>query len=119
MDNNYQDQNQPIYEAAPAYQPIVEEPKKKSSIFAIISLIAGIASVLLGCCSYGANITFSIVAIVMACIDRSKNGKMSVMSVIGLICGILGILAGIVFIILLCIGMIGSAASTPSYGYYY
>ena len=117
MENNYQNPNQPIYEAAPAYQPIVEEPKKKSGVFAIISLITGIASVLL-CCTLGGNLVFSIAAIVMACIDRSKNGKMSAMSIIGLITAIVGILAAIVFIILYFVGVIGSAASTPTYGYY-
>lgn len=116
MENNYQDQNQPVYESSPVYQPIVEEPKKVK-VFGIISLIAGIASVLLGCC-YGSSIPFAIAAIIMACIDRSKNGKMSAMSVIGLICGILGALAGVVFVILLFVGAIGSAASSSSMYYY-
>lgn len=116
MENNYQNPNQPIYEAAPAYQPIVEEPKKKNGVFGIIALITGILSIF--CCFYGANVPLIAVTIVMAILDRKKNEKMSAMAVIGLVGAIIGILSLVSFFVLLFIGAIGSAASTTTYGYY-
>lgn len=102
MENNnqyYQEPVQPMADSQPVYQPVVEEPAKQpNKVFGIVSIITGIAGLLFSCC-YGSGSVLSIVGLVMAFIDRSKNGKMSALSVVGLICGIIGILIALGWLI--------------------
>jgi hypothetical protein len=92
-----------------AVQPVNGEPapaatKKKTDVFGIISLIAGIASLTGSCCCVRGlsvmTVLLGIAAIVMAILSKSKsdNKKMSGMAVGGMIMGIAGIVLGIIML---------------------
>ena len=75
-------------------EPTVTEEKKGNAL-GIVSMILGILSVL--CCAGGCmGFIFSIVATVLAIVEKSKNGKMSGMALAGLITGIAGIVLSLI-----------------------
>ena len=95
-----------------------EVAEKKSSAMGIVAMILGILSIPLCCCTYTSFIAFvmAVVAIVLAIVDKKKNGKFSGFSLAGLICGIVGAVWGLcwiiywIFIIVFYIGaMVASA----------
>ncbi len=66
------------------------EFRRREPVLGILSLIFGIVSVMANCCCMLSGIPFGIASIVLAVVDRSKNGSMSGMSIAGMICGIVG-----------------------------
>ncbi len=67
----------------------VQEPTKT---FGIISLVCGILSLFTSCCCCGIfSLPLSIAAVVLAVVDKSKNGKFSGLAIGGLVLGILGV----------------------------
>ena len=80
-----------------------QQPEANGKGYAIASLCLGIASVFftcICCCLYYVAIVTGILAIIMACISKSKNGgKMSGMAIAGLILGILGIILFLVMVV--------------------
>ena len=85
-------------------EPAPAAPKKKTDVFGIISLIAGIASLTGSCCCVRGlsvmTVIFGIAAIVMAILSKSKseNKKMSGMAIGGMIMGIAGIVLGVIML---------------------
>lgn len=83
----------------PEFAAEVAEEKKPNKVLGIISLICGIISVPSLCCCGCGNWLFAIAAIILAIVDKSKNGKMTGMAKAGLIIAIVGLVFGLVFLI--------------------
>lgn len=112
--NFYQD-NTANYNQVPPVAPV---PEKKTDALAIISLIAGIISILMCCTCYYAAIP-GIIGIVCAIFSKKNNGK-SGLSTAGLICSIVGIVLGFVVLIVTALILASGAASLDylnSYNY--
>lgn len=92
----YQSESYYNYQA-PIQEPVVDNSSKA---MAIASLVCGILSIVLMCCSYFGLIC-GIVAIVLAVVYKSKTvyKKFDGMSLAGLICGIIGTLTSGMFVI--------------------
>lgn len=104
--NNYQDNT-----AATPVTPVVEAAsEKKADALAIISLVAGILSILLACCYPYVGVVLAIVGIVLAIVSKNKNGK-SGLGTAGLICSIVGVVLTIIMIILVVIGAAALASA--------
>lgn len=104
-------------------EPYVEETKP-NNIFGIISMICGIASIIISCCCTWIAIPLVIAAVVLAFVDKSKNGKMTVFSIVGLICGGVGLVSVIfnaVFGIIMgaSSGILSALTESSSSSYYY
>lgn len=89
MNNNYQD-NTSSYQAQPTYTA-PQEPSNGGKGLAIASLILGIASIVLCCCTY-ITVILGVAAIVCAIISKKQGG--SGMATAGLVCGIIGVIIG-------------------------
>jgi len=81
-------------------EEVINAVKDPNKTFGIISLVCGILAQLCCCCCGGASIPFSIAAIVLAIVDKSKNGKFSGLGIAGLVLGIAGILLFVVSFVL-------------------
>lgn len=68
-----------------------------SKVFAIISFICGLVSIVFGC--FGGGFLFGIAAIVLGVISRKRNEDKKGLAVTGIITGIVGTLFSIVMII--------------------
>ena len=85
-------------------------PEAKSNL-GLISMICGIASVVLSCCCGALGMILGIAAIVLAIIERNKTKRFSKFALAGLICGIAGIIFfGASLIINIVTAIIGAAA---------
>lgn len=89
------------------------EPAKKTDALAIVSLIVGIISILMGCCTAYYAVIPSVIGIVCAIISKKNNGK-SGMATAGLICSIVGIVIGLIITVLGVFGL----ALLSEYSYY-
>lgn len=78
-------------------------PEKKTDALAIVSLVLGILSILLACCSYIALLP-GIPGIICAILSKKQNGK-SGLATAGLVCSIVGIVLGIIMTILGVLGV--------------
>lgn len=92
--DNYQD-----YTAAPTptVEAVVEQPKQNNAL-AIVSLVLGIISIVLGCCGSWIAIVLGIGGIVCSVLSK-KQGKTG-MGTAGFICSIVGIVLAIVVLVL-------------------
>ena len=71
--------------------------EKKSSVFAIISMIAGILSVV--CCCLGTvSIVIAIAAVVLGIISIKKEEPNKGMAIAGIICGGVGLLTSVILV---------------------
>ena len=88
-------------------EPVVEE--QKTDVLGLISMIASIVGIV--SCGLG---PFSIAAIVLAIISKSKMGELKGKAKTGLILGIIGLVLGVIFWIVYFVFIIGMS----SMGYY-
>ena len=89
-----------------AYSAVAPE-EKESNVFAIISMIAGILSIL--CCCFGAiGIVIAIAAVVLGIISIKKEEPKKGMAIAGIVCGGVGLILAVVAIA-------GSTAFLESY----
>lgn len=112
--NYYQDntqQNNTQY-SQPAYsQTYTPEPSKpQTPALAIVSLVMGILSIVLGCC-YGIGIIFAIAGIIMAVI-ANKQTKTGV-GIAGLVCSIIGAVFSVIMLIYYVV-VIAAVINDPS-----
>lgn len=91
--------------------PYAVPEQQGSPALAIVSMILGILSILLGCCCSGGNIIFGIPAIITGVISKKKNLPGGGMALAGIITGVIGTVFALIMFIFFIIGMIGSAAS--------
>ena len=82
-------------------QPMGVPPQTGGDVKPLLSMIFGIASIVLTCC-YGFGIVFAIPALILAAL--SKTGHNSGFKTTGLITGIIGLLLSLVMIGLMAIG---------------
>lgn len=96
---------------APTQETTYEEPAAGggASVFAIISLVTGILSILC-CCSRWMCIIFAVAAIVLGILSMNKEEEGRGMAIAGIICGAVGLVLGIIVIIIAAVG--GEAANT-------
>ena len=110
--NNYQDYTANV---EPVVTTTVEQPKQTNSL-AVVSLVLGIISIVLGCCGSWIAIVLGIGGIVCA-VMANKQGKTG-MAKAGLICSIVGIVLAIIVLIaaiVFSVALIGSEMDTLSY----
>lgn len=108
--SNYQDNTSNVPYQAPGDQP----QNDKANTLQIVSLICGIAGIVMGCCVPYVGIVLGIIGLICAILGN-KQGKNGV-GTGGLICSIIAIvLSIIVFILAFTVGM----AFLQEYGYYY
>ncbi len=90
--------------------PEYSEPANEggTSVFAIISLVTGILSIVC-CCSQWISILFGVAAIVLGILSINKEEESRGMAIAGIICGGVGIVFGIIGII---VGAVGGAAAS-------
>ncbi len=104
--------------SAPEQETVYAEPapENQTSVFAIISLVTGIASILC-CCSYFITpwlcMILAVTAIVLGILSMNKEESGRGMAIAGIICGGVGLVLGIIVII---IGAVGGAASALDNG---
>lgn len=91
----------------PTYTPTQPAVPKKSggNGLAIASMVCGIVAFVI-CCAKYIMLVLGIIAIVLAVISRSKNGKFSGMAIAGLVLGILAVVFSLISII--CDAVYGS-----------
>lgn len=91
------------------YQQVPPEQPKKNDTLAIVSLILGIAAIVLGCCVTYLAIVLGIAGIV--CAVMSKKKQPSGMATAGMVCSIIGIVLAVIWIVgsLAIIGMLQEA----------
>ena len=77
-------------------------------MFAIISLVCGIVSIV-SCCCWGINIIPAAAAIVTGIISKKKNESGSGMALAGIIMGAVAILLGIISLVLSIIKAVADA----------
>lgn len=110
--NNYQDYTANV---EPTVETVVEQPKQTNSL-AIVSLVLGIISIVLGCCGSWIAIVLGIGGIVCA-VMANKQGKTG-MAKAGLICSIVGIVLAIVVLIAAIVFSIAFMDELSTMGYY-
>lgn len=110
--NNYQDYTANV---APVAEAVVEQPKKNNSL-AVVSLVLGIISIVLGCCGSWIAIVLGIGGIVCA-VMANKEGKTG-MAKAGLICSIVGIVLAIVMLIFAIVFSVILIDEMSAMGYY-
>ncbi|MDE7223348.1 MAG: DUF4190 domain-containing protein [Acetatifactor sp.] len=82
----------------PAYQqPVSPEQPQKTDTLAIVSLILGIAAIVLGCCVTYLGIALGVGGII--CSVMSKKKQKSGLATAGLVCSIIGIVFAVIWII--------------------
>ena len=102
-ENHYFDHTE-AYRSAPDYGG--NRPEDVPNTLGVVSFILGLIGFWFcsGCCP-----PLSIVAIVLACLDRKKAGRFRGMAIAGLVFGIIGLIATVIFgaffVILLVLGM--------------
>ena len=107
QNNNYQDYTT---EQQNYYQP-QGEPPKKTNVLAIVGMILGILSILLGCCGWY-SLLLGIPGLICSILSR-KQGK-SGMAVAGIVCSIIGIIIGILMTVI-ALGLLALVGSTGEY----
>lgn len=97
MDNqNFQNNS---YEQQPAYQqPVPPEQPQKTDTLAIVSLILGIAAIVMSCCVTYLAIGLGIGGII--CSVMSKKKQKSGLATAGMVCSIIGIVVAVLWIII-------------------
>lgn len=112
QDNSFNTANQ-------AYNGYTQQaaPANKADALAIISLIAGILSIVICCTAYWALIP-AIVGIVCAIISKKNNGTTGV-AIAGLVCSIVGAVLAIVWFIAVGIVAFGMNEYSEIMNYYY
>lgn len=124
-----------VIETAEAVETTDEEapaaPAKANNTLGLISMICGIASIVLSCCCGWIAPIVGAAAIILAIVERGKTKKFSGFAIAGLICGIVGIVIFVVSCIinlLISLGFMAPAIgvgafqdllSDYSYGYDY
>lgn len=102
---NNQDQNsfnQPengsgYFTADPSFTaPLIDEKPPVKQTFAVAALVLGIIGLVCNCCCFCLPFVCSVLAIIFACVDRSKAGSFRGYALVGLILGILGAVWGLV-----------------------
>jgi len=78
-------------------QPVPPEGPQKNDTLAIVSLILGIAAILMGCCITYLGIALGIGGII--CSVMSKKKRKSGMATAGLVCSIIGIVFAVIWIV--------------------
>lgn len=81
------------------YQDNITTPANKPDALAIVSLVAGILSIVLVCCTMYWAIIPAIVGIVCAVMSKKNNGKTGIATA-GLICSIVGIVLAVIWTII-------------------
>lgn len=95
MDNqNFQNGS---YEQPSYQQPTPPEQPQKTDTLAIVSLILGIAAIVMGCCVTYLGIALGIGGII--CSVMSKKKQKSGMATAGMVCSIIGIVIAVLWII--------------------
>lgn len=84
------------YEQPGYQQPSSPEPQKTDTL-AIVSLILGIAAIVLGCCITYLGIALGIGGIV--CSVMSKKKQKSGLATAGMVCSIIGIVFAVIWIV--------------------
>jgi len=84
------------YEQPGYQQPSSPEPKKTDTL-AIVSLILGIAAIVLGCCITYLGIALGVGGIV--CSVMSKKKQKSGLATAGMVCSIIGIVFAVIWIV--------------------
>ena len=79
-------------------QTTYTEPVNDSKVFAIISLVCGIVSLLCSCCGW-LSIVVAVAAIVLGIISINKQENAKGMAIAGIVCGGVGLLVAVVFLI--------------------
>lgn len=99
-----------------------QNSNQQTNVLAIVGMILGIVSILIGCCSGWYAILIGIPGLICSILSRkqSKTG----MAVAGIVCSIIGIIIGILLTVIL-IGLLAILELYPelfeileSYGYY-
>lgn len=90
-------------------QPTPPEPKKNDTL-AIVSLILGIAAIVMGCCITYLGIALGIGGIVCSVMSKNKSGK-SGLGTAGMVCSIIGIVFAVIWIVgsVAIMGMLAAA----------
>lgn len=95
MDNqNFQNNS---YEQPDYQQSVPPEQPQKADTLAIVSLVLGIAAIILGCCVTYLGIGLGIGGIV--CSVMSKKKQKSGLATAGMVCSIVGIVFAVIWII--------------------
>lgn len=93
----------PVAPEQPMYNNTYEQPvtppeqPQKTDTLAIVSLILGIAAILLGCCFTYLGIALGVGGII--CSVMSKKKQKSGMATAGLVCSIIGIVFAVIWIV--------------------
>ena len=106
--SNYQDNTSNM----PYQAPTDTTQSQKTGTLHIVSLICGIAGIVIGCCSPYVGIVLGIVGVVCA-VMGNKQGKSGV-GTGGLVCSIIAIVISVIIFILALIGI----GILQEYGYY-
>lgn len=113
--SNYQDNTASVQNQVP---PVTApEAPKQTNALAIVSLVMGILSIVLGCCTGWIGIIFSIAGIICA-VFANKQGKTG-LATAGMVCSIVGIVIAILITIVSVIFGAALATSLAEMGYSY
>lgn len=107
--NRPADSNMPNYPQTPGSGSNPDAFQESGGTFPLISMILGIASIIL-CCTGILSIPLASVSIILAVLSARKGKSMSGMSIAGICTSIFGMILGIVFLIyiIFCVALVES-----------
>ncbi|MBR1450319.1 MAG: DUF4190 domain-containing protein, partial [Lachnospiraceae bacterium] len=79
-------------------QTTYSEPVNESKVFAIISLVCGIVSLVCSCCGW-LSIVVAVAAIVLGIISINKQENAKGMAIAGIVCGGVGLVIAVAILI--------------------
>ncbi len=85
--------------------PELERRQKSNGMLALLSMIFGIASLVMSCCCFFISPALGIAAIVLAACAKREEGAWNGFAVTGLVCGILGLIMGLAVIMFYALGI--------------
>lgn len=102
--SDFENQNETVEDVTESAEEVNSETyssvapeEKQSNVFAIISMIAGIVSIL--CCCFGAvGIVIAVAAVVLGIISIKKEEPKKGMAIAGIVCGGVGLILAVVII---------------------
>lgn len=102
--SDFENQNETVEDVTESAEEVssatyssVAPEEKQSNVFAIISMIAGIVSIL--CCCFGViGIVIAVAAVVLGIISIKKEEPKKGMAIAGIVCGGVGLILAVVII---------------------
>lgn len=109
-EGNYTEDTSTSFTDSSFNTPVDSQPEGGKGL-AIASMVLGIVSIIMLCCTYWISIPCAIVGLVLGIVNNKKNGKNG-MATAGIVCSIISIVLAVLLIVfaMAIVGAVGGAA---------